>query len=293
MLTPFNEKMEVDYDAAANLAKHLVEHGNDGLVIAGTTGESPTLTHDEKLKLFKVVKEAVGSKASVVAGTGNNSTAESIKFTQEAEALGVDGALVVCPYYNKPPQEGLYRHFEMIASKTKLPIMIYNVPGRTSVNMLPETMARLADIPNIVGVKESAGSVEQAAEIARRTQGKSFAIWSGDDAVTLPFLSVGGIGVVSVAGHLVGKEISQMIKLFFEGKVVEATAIHLRLMELFKTLFITTNPIPLKAAMQLAGFKVGGLRPPLVWAGEKEVQAVREAMRPLRLLAGEEIRQSV
>lgn len=288
MITPFNAAMEVDYQAAAQLAKKLVEHGNDGLVVAGTTGESPTLTHEEKLKLFKVVKEAVGNKASVIAGTGSYSTAESIEFTQQAEAVGVDGALVVCPYYSKPPQDGLYRHFEMIASKTKLPIMIYNIPGRTGVNMLPETMERLSSIANIAGVKEASGSVEQAAEIARRTgniKGRAFVIWSGDDGLTLPFLAVGASGVVSVAGHLVGREIKQMINLFFQGAVHEAKALHFKLQDFFKALFLTTNPILIKAAMRLAGFPTGGLRPPLVEAREKEIQALRDAMKPLGLLA--------
>jgi 4-hydroxy-tetrahydrodipicolinate synthase len=301
MVTPFKENLEVDYEQAAKLACKLIQDGNDGIVVAGTTGESPTLTHEEKFKLFKTVKEAVGPKVPVIVGTGNYSTSESIHFTREAEALGMDGALVVCPYYNKPPQEGLFRHFKMIAEKTKLPIMIYNIPGRTGVNMLPETVERLSEIQNIVGIKEAAGSVEQTAEMARRIRAKtpvgtgartdsksiSFSIWSGDDALTLPFLSVGAYGVVSVAGHLVAPRLKRMMEAFFEGKLEEAQAIHFELLPLFKALFVSTNPIPVKAALNLAGFNVGSVRPPLVEAGEKEIQVLLEAMRPLGLLASE------
>lgn len=307
MVTPFKGNLEVDYEAAARLAKKLIQDGNDGLVIAGTTGESPTLTHEEKLKLFKTVKEAVGSTGSVIANTGNNSTAESIRLTQEAEAVGVDGIMIVCPYYNKPPQEGLIRHYTMIAEKTKLPVIIYNVPGRTGVNMLPETTERLSEVPNIIGTKEAAGSVEQVAEIARRigsgtgaaqkvpvpagaggsaadSAERQFTIWSGDDALTLPFLAVGASGVVSVAGNVAGKAVKQMIQSFFQGKVEEARVLHESLLPFFKALFMTTNPIPVKAAMALAGFPVGGLRPPLVDANEKQIQALRDAMAPLGLL---------
>ncbi len=300
MVTPFKENLEVDYSASARLAIKLIEEGNDSLVIAGTTGESPTLTHDEKIKLFQTVRDAV--KAPLIAGTGSYSTQESIRFTQEAESIGMDGVLIVCPYYSKPPQEGLIRHFKMIAESTKLPIMIYNVPGRTGVNMLPETTERLSKIPNIIGIKEASGSVEQVAEIARRTNriplplGKGsgsasptiergFTIWSGDDALTLPFLSVGATGVVSVAGHLVAKQIKKMIASFFQGNIAEAQAIHHELQNFYKALFMTTNPIQIKAAIRLAGFPVGGLRPPLVDSGEKEILALRESMTPLGLLA--------
>jgi len=297
MVTPFKENLEVDYDAAVRIAKKLIDDGNDGLVLAGTTGESPTLTHDEKVKLYKTIKDAVGNRTKLIVGTGTYSTAESIKLTQEAESLGMDGALVVSPYYSKPPQEGLYLHFKMIAEKTKLPIMIYNIPGRTGVNISPETLERLAEIPNIIGVKESAGSVEQAAEIYRRTSrvpagaGKGtgstshgFAIWSGDDSLTLPFLSVGACGVVSVAAHLVAPQIKSMIKSYFDGRFQEARKIHLDLLKLYKALFITSNPIQIKAALRLAGFPVGDLRPPLVKANEKEIAALREAMQPLGLI---------
>lgn len=310
MVTPFKSNLEVDFDAVARLAKRLIEEEkNDGLVIAGTTGESPTLTHDEKLKLFKVVKEAVGPSVPIIASTGTYSTVETIRFTQEAESLGMDAALVLCPYYNKPPQEGLICHFTMVAEKTKLPIIIYNIPGRTGVNMLPETMEKLAQIPNIIGDKESAGSVEQAAEIVRRTRmakrtavpagagagslsaahsseagNSKFTLWSGEDGLTLPYLSVGVSGVVSVAGHVAGKQIKQMIESFFQGNVEEARSIHESLMPLFKALFMTTSPIPVKAAMGLAGFPVGSLRPPLVDANDKQIQALREAMASLGLL---------
>ncbi len=281
MVTPFKENLEVDYEKASSLARKLIQEGNDGLVTAGTTGESPTLTHQEKLQLFKVVKEAVGKDIPVIAGTGTYSTLETIHFTQEAESLGMDGVLVVCPYYNKPPQEGLYQHFKKIAENTKLPIIIYNIPGRTGVNMTPETVERLSYIPNIIGIKEASGSVEQVSEIARRISraGTELYIWSGDDGLTLPFLSCGAIGVISVAAHLTAREMKEMIQKFFEGKREEALALHLNLLPFFKALFTTTNPIPVKAALKLAGFPVGGLRPPLIEASEKEIQSLQEAMK--------------
>jgi len=282
MATPFTSDLEVDYKRAAELAEHLIHHGNDGLVVAGTTGESPTLSHDEKIKLFKTVKEAVGKNHAVLAGTGTFSTRDTIAFTKEIEPLGLDGVLVVCPYYNKPPQEGLYQHYRAIAQSTSQRIMIYNVPGRTSVNMLPETMARLSEFSNIVGVKESAGSVEQLSEISRLTR---FTIWSGEDGLTLPYLTAGAKGVVSVAGHLVGSEIKSMIAAHEKGNLEEALKIHHRLSPLFKVLFITGSPIMLKAAMKLIGFPIGGLRLPLVSANEKEISILRETMVPLNLLA--------
>jgi len=283
MATPFTSNLEVDYKRAAELAQRLIAQGNDGLILAGTTGESPTLSHDEKMKLFKVVKEAVGKNHAVLAGTGSFSTRDTIALTKEVEALGLDGVLIVCPYYSKPPQEGLFQHFKAIAEATSLPIMIYNIPGRTAVNMFPETMERLAKIKNIVGVKES-GSAEQVAEAARRI-GAGFTIWSGDDISTFPFLSLGAKGVVSVAGHLVATEIKKMIMLFSEGRTKEAEAIHQRLSPFFKALFITTSPILLKAAMKLSGFPIGGLRLPLVDANEREISILKESMAALNLLA--------
>ncbi len=263
MVTPFSEDGSVNYAVAEELAAHLVSQGSDGLVVCGTTGESPTLSWEEEYQLFQVVQKAVGGKAKVIAGTGSNSASEAIAATQKAAKLGLDGSLQVVPYYNKPPQSGLYEHFRAIASACpQLPIMLYNIPGRTGQNLQPETVAKLAEIDNIVAIKEASGNLEQACAIRRLTS-SSFAIYSGDDLLTLPLLAVGGTGVVSVASHLVGSQIQQMIQAFETGNPTVAREINLKLFPLFKALFWTTNPIPIKAALKLQGWKVGGLRPPL------------------------------
>jgi 4-hydroxy-tetrahydrodipicolinate synthase len=281
MITPFKEDGSINYEVAEKLATHLVEHGSDSLVVCGTTGESPTLTWDEEYELFKVVQKAVTGKAKIIAGTGSNSTKEAIEATQKAAKLGLDGSLQVSPYYNKPPQEGLLRHFEAIAkSSPDLPIMLYNVPGRTSVNILPETIARLAEIPNIVSVKEASGNLDQASQIRRLTP-PEFTIYSGDDSLTLPMLSIGGKGVVSVASHLVGTSLQEMIQSFEKGQVQTATQIHLKLLELFKVLFLTTNPIPVKAAMKLQGWDVGSLRSPLCDPPDSIVQKLQEVLKSI------------
>jgi 4-hydroxy-tetrahydrodipicolinate synthase len=263
MITPFKEDGSVNYSVAEELAAHLVQHGTDTLVVCGTTGESPTLSWDEEYELFRVVQKVAG-KAKVMAGTGSNSTHEAISATQKADKLGLDGTLQVVPYYNKPPQAGLYQHFRQIAEATPdLPMMLYNIPGRTGQNLLPETIARLAEIPNIVAVKEASGNLDQVSQI-RRSTAPEFTIYSGDDSLTLPMLAVGAKGVVSVASHLVGDELQQMIQAFEQGQVQTATQIHLSLFPLFKALFTTTNPIPLKAALRLKGWQVGSTRLPLV-----------------------------
>ena len=263
MVTPFSEDGSVNYAVAEELAAHLVSQGSDGLVVCGTTGESPTLSWEEEYQLFQVVQKAVGGKAKVIAGTGSNSTSEAIAATQKAAKLGLDGSLQVVPYYNKPPQSGLYEHFRAIASACpQLPIMLYNIPGRTGRNLQAETVVKLAEIDNIVAIKEASGNLEQACAIRRLTS-SSFAIYSGDDLLTLPLLAVGGTGVVSVASHLVGSQIQQMIQAFETGNPTVAREINLKLFPLFKALFWTTNPIPIKAALKLQGWKVGGLRPPL------------------------------
>lgn len=262
-ITPFNEDGSVNYAVAEELAAHLVAKGNDALVVCGTTGESPTLSWSEQYELFLVVKKAVGGKAKIIAGTGSNSTEEAIAGTQKAAKIGLDGSLQVVPYYNKPPQEGLYYHFQAIARACPdLSLMLYNIPGRTGVNLLPETVAKLAEIENIVAIKEASGNLEQACEIRRLTP-KSFAIYSGDDFLTLPLLTVGGTGVVSVASHLVGEEIQQMIRAFESGDNHLAREIQLKLFPLFRILFCATNPIPIKTALRLQGWQVGGLRSPL------------------------------
>ena len=263
MITPFAEDGRVNYGVAEKLAHHMVENGSDGLVICGTTGESPTLSWSEEYELFKVVKQAVGNRAKIIAGTGSNSTSEAIAATKEAEKLGLDGSLQVVPYYNKPPQAGLYNHFRAIAEAAPdLPMMLYNVPGRTSCNLEPETVANLAQIPNILAIKEASGNLEQACKINCITP-NAFAIYSGEDSLTLPMLTVGGVGVVSVSSHLVGNQMQEMIKGFAEGDNQKAIAIQVKLFPLFKALFMTTNPIPVKTALNLQGWNVGKLRTPL------------------------------
>jgi 4-hydroxy-tetrahydrodipicolinate synthase len=263
MVTPFKEDGSVNFSVAEALAAHLVQHGTDTLVVCGTTGESPTLSWNEEYELFQVVQRSVAGKAKVMAGTGSNSTHEAISATQKADKLGLDGTLQVVPYYNKPPQAGLYQHFRQIAEATPdLPIMLYNIPGRTGQNLLPETIARLAEIPNIVAVKEASGSLDQVSQIRRSTP-PEFTIYSGDDSLTLPMLAVGAKGVVSVASHLVGEALQRMVQAFEQGQVQTATQIHLSLFPLFKALFVTTNPIPVKAALRLRGWQVGSTRSPL------------------------------
>jgi len=283
MVTPFNNDYSVNYDTAAKLAKHLVANGNDGLVIAGSTGEAATMTNDEKLKLFSVVLDAVGDKATIIAGTGSNDTFASIDMTKKAEKLGVHGAMVVAPYYNKPPQEGFYQHFKMIAEATSLPLLVYNVPGRTASNILPATVARLATIPNIVAIKEASGSLEQVSEIVRLTP-PDFNVYSGDDALTLPILSVGGCGIISVAGHIVGVKMQEMIQAFFAGDIKTAQARHHELMPFFKVIFITTNPIPIKAAVNLIGFASGPLRPPLITITPSEIEQLQSVMKSINAI---------
>lgn len=284
MVTPFDDTGKVNYAIAEKLADHLVEHGSDALVICGTTGESPTLSWDEEYQLFQVVKNAVGNRAKILAGTGSNSTTEAIAATTEAAKLGLDGSLQVVPYYNKPPQEGLYAHFRAIAEACPdLPVMLYNIPGRTGQNLLPETVAKLAKIDNIVAIKEASGSIEQSCQIRCLTD-SNFAIYAGDDLLTLPMLTIGGAGIVSVASHLVGEQIQQIVQSFLSGEVATAIDIHLKLFPLFKVLFCTTNPIPIKAALNLQGWQVGGLRLPLFEISEAQREEIAIVLRELSLI---------
>lgn len=263
MVTPFQEDGSVNYAVTEKLAVHLVEHGSNALVVCGTTGESPTLSWDEEFELFKVVHQAVAGRAKVIAGTGSNSTEEAIAATQKAATLGLDGTLQVVPYYNKPPQEGLYQHFRAIAeANPDIALMLYNIPGRTGQNLLPETVARLAEVKSIVAIKEASGSLDQVGQIRRMTP-PEFEIYSGDDSLTLPMLSVGGTGVVSVVSHLVGDRLQSMIQDYKKGDVTAAQQQHLELLPLFKALFLTASPIPVKAALRLQGWDVGVTRLPL------------------------------
>lgn len=277
MVTPLDSQRNVDFGQAGKLAQRLIDSGTDTILVGGTTGESPTLTDNERVRLVEAVLDAIGDKAPVIAGTGTNSTAASVALTKQAEALGAHGAMLVAPYYNKPPQNGLYAHFRTVAEATRLPVMVYNVPGRTSVNITPETMGRLAEIENIVALKEAGGSADQASEMVRAVRGK-LRVYSGDDSLTLPMMAVGAYGVVSVVSNVAGRLVAEMVKAFAAGETARATELHLQLLPLFKGLFLTTNPIPVKAALRLQGFDAGGLRLPLIEATEEQIAAVRQAM---------------
>lgn len=284
MVTPFKKDLSVDYDTAAELAKYLIENGSDGLVIHGTTGESPTLTHEEEYKLYRVVKKAIKGKARLIAGTGSNSTATTLRSTKEAEKIGVDAAMIVVPYYNKPSQEGLYQHYKAVAESTTLPLIIYNIPGRTGINMLPATVARLAkDFKNIIGLKDAAANPEQT-KATKELVPDGFTIWSGDDGLTLPMMKVGAVGVISVASHLAGKQISQMVDAFHRGDIKKAEEIHDLLMPLFKVLFITANPTPVKAALEMVGRPAGKLRLPLIEASDDEKEKIQKVLKDLGLI---------
>jgi len=263
MVTPFTENGDVDYELAIKLSNYLFENGSDGIVLCGTTGESPTLSWAEQHNLFIAVKGSLDSSCKVIVGTGSNCTSEAVEATKKAYASGADGALVVVPYYNKPPQEGLYKHFSSIANSAKdLPLMLYNIPGRTGCNLLPDTVKKLMDFSNILSIKAASGRIEEVTEL-RAICGSQLSVYSGDDSLLLPMLSVGAVGVVSVASHLVGLQLKEMIHSFQSGKVSNALAIHEKLQPLFKALFMTTNPIPIKAALELSGWGVGNPRSPL------------------------------
>lgn len=282
MVTPFDEKGEVDYEQAKKLALALLRSGSDGVVLSGTTGESPTLFREEKLRLFAEVKQAIGENGAVVAGTGSYNTRESIELTQEAEKQGVDAALLVVPYYNKPPQQGLFEHFKAIASSTNLPCIPYNVPGRTAVNLSPETIIRLSQIDNIVGLKEASGNPDQVAEILNGVS-RDLLLYSGNDKDTFPFLSLGGYGVISVASHLIGRQMKQMIDKAVSGEINQAAAIHRNLLPLFKALFVVPNPIPIKYALNHIGFGVGPPRLPLTPPDEKSAASIENTLKNYQL----------
>ena len=279
MVTPFDGEGRVDHEQARSLARALLDSGSDGLVVAGTTGEAPTLSHDEKLKLFAVVREAVGDRGAVLAGTSTNNTAASVELSREAEGTGVDGLLLTAPYYNKPTQEGLYRHFEAIAGATRLPCVLYNIPSRTGVNMTAETTVRLSRVPNIVGVKEASGDLVQIARIVEDA-GEGFRVWSGDDAMTLPILAVGGYGVIAVVAHLVGAQMRRMIDDYLAGRTAEAAAVHRRLLPLMQILMTAaSNPAPVKYALNQIGFRVGATRLPLVEPDEAAAERITAEVR--------------
>ena len=283
MVTPYDDQLQVDYAKAAELAEYLANNGTEGIVVSGTTGESPVLSDEEKLKLFAAVKGKLGKRIPVWAGTGSNDTKHTLELSKEAEKLGVDGVMLVCPYYNKPSQEGLYQHFKAIAGAVSLPVMLYNVPGRTSINLLPETVARLAEIENIVAIKEASGSMDQVSALMTLLP-EDMTVYSGDDSLTLPMMALGARGVVSIASHLVGNQILAMIEAFNQGEVKSAADLHKQLFPIFKGLFITTNPVPLKEALNQLGQNVGGLRLPLAEANQTEKTFIQELLINAKLL---------
>jgi len=298
MVTPFDDNLGLDLGRAKELAQRLVHQGNESLVVSGTTGESPTLTKDEKKALFAGVREALPASVKVIAGTGSNDTRATIELSKAAADCGADALLLVSPYYNKPTQEMQRRHFLEIAEATNLPIMLYNIPGRTGVEIAPETLASLAEHPRIVAVKQSLPDVDPVSDLAARlqrarkpvavgAQGEdepAMWIYSGDDTHTLSILSAGGCGVVSVSGHLVAPQMRQMVDHFEAGRIQEARQIHLQLFPIMKGLFATTNPVLVKAGLKLLGFPVGGVRPPLYGASLAEEESIKPLLSELGLL---------
>jgi 4-hydroxy-tetrahydrodipicolinate synthase len=278
MVTPFTEKGTVDYEQAKKLALALLDSGNDGVVVAATTGEAPTLSWKEELQLFKEIKSAVGKKGTVVAYTGSNSTREAVENTRKAEKIGVDACLSVVPYYNKPTQEGIYQHFKAVAECTSLPIIMYNIPGRVVVNMTWETIASLSQIKNIVGVKEANGDMAHVAQTVNNAR-EGFLIWSGNDNDTFPIMALGGYGVIGVTTHLVGKQYKRMIDLILANRVQEAAIIHRKLVPLVNALFSVPSPAPIKYALNYIGFNVGDPRLPLVPPTEKEAEKIVVELR--------------
>lgn len=281
MVTPFTENLDVDYEKAAMLAKDLEQQGTTALVVCGTTGESPTLSPEEQFNLFKIIKDRVS--IPVIAGVGTNSTEKTIRNANAALDCEVDGLLVIVPYYNKPNQESMYAHFQAVAQAVDARIMMYNVPGRTGVNMLPDTVAKLAELDNIVALKEASGNIVQLSEMIAKTP-PNFSVYTGDDALTLPCLAVGGYGVVSVAAQIVGEHMRAMIHSYLRGEVEQAARIHLELLDIYNTLFLTTSPIPVKAALNMLGISVGGLRLPLIEANPSTKAEIRRSLQQLNLI---------
>lgn len=279
MVTPFTDDGSVDYAQAAKLARALINSGSDGLVIGGTTGEAPAMSDDERLKLFDEVKQAIGEDGAVVAGTTDNNTIRSIELSKEAERIGVDALLLTVPAYNKPTQGGLIAHFTEIADAVSIPGILYNVPSRTALNMTADTTLRLAQVPNIVGVKEASSDPDQIAFTIKDAP-DGFKVWSGNDNETFSIVATGGYGVVSVAGNIIGNQVAAMIGSILEGNIERAASEHLRLLPIFKALFIITNPIPVRYAMNRAGFNVGPARLPMQ-ASDSEMAAFTAQFDPV------------
>jgi len=282
MVTPFDAQGEVDYQQAKRLALSLLDSGSDGVVVSGTTGESPTLSKKEKLRLFAETKSALANRGTIVAGTGSYNTRESQELTKEAEKVGVDACLLVVPYYNRPTQQGLWEHFKAIAQSTTLPCILYNVPSRTVTSLAADTVIKLSQIDNIVGVKEASGNLGQIAEIIQRT-GDDFLVYSGNDSDTFPILALGGYGVISVASHLVGIQIKDMMEKFLNGKTKEAAKVHRHLLPLVNALFIVPNPMPVKWALNYIGFSVGKPRLPLIEPDEKSANLIQTTLKDYKI----------
>ncbi|MFD1426241.1 4-hydroxy-tetrahydrodipicolinate synthase [Kroppenstedtia sanguinis] len=281
MITPMTDSGAIDWPSVDSVVEHLIETGTDSLVVAGTTGESPTLTHEEKLELIRHVVRQVDGRAGVIAGSGSNDTASSIQLTQEVEKTGADGVMLVVPYYNKPTQEGLYQHFKTVAQSTSLPVMLYNIPGRSVVNMSVDTMVRLTrDVENITSIKESSGDLVQVMELVEGKR-EDVAVYSGMDELTVPYLSVGGAGIVSVASHVAGEEMKQMVESFFQGNVDRAGQIQRRLIPLVRGLFMTSSPAPLKYVLSLMKVCGDSVRLPIVPLNPSEKDHMRSLLQQM------------
>ena len=283
IVTPFKTDGTIDFERFSELALYLVENGSDGIVVAGTTGESPTLTDDERLELFRVAVDTLNGRGTVVAGTGTYSTAHSVHLTREAHELGVDAFLVVTPYYSKPPARGIVEHFRAIADVSDRPIVVYNIPGRVVINIEPETIVELAEIPTVRAVKQANDDLVQARRIVSETD---LTLYAGDDVLIFPFLELGGIGGICVHTHVVGPQVKRMIRSFREGDLDTARQLHEELQPAYELLQVQVNPIAIKAALNLLGHGVGGLRLPLVDASEGEVALVRDCLERLGVLSG-------
>jgi 4-hydroxy-tetrahydrodipicolinate synthase len=284
MVTPFDIDGKIDFKKTEALVNHLIANGTDGLVVSGTTGESPTLTTNEKLSLIQFVVDKVNGRVPVIAGTGSNSTAASVELTRQAGMINVDGVMLVTPYYNKPSQEGLYQHFKTIAEATTLPVMLYNVPGRTAVGLAPETIIRLSEIDNIVTVKEASGDLDAMAKVIQETD-ESFTLYSGDDSLTLPVLSIGGHGIVSIASHIIGNDMQEMIRSFLAGDHVTAAQFHRSILPTMKAMFIAPSPSPVKEALNMIGVNVGSVRLPMMPLNQEQKQQLELELQAIRKYA--------
>ncbi|WP_077621816.1 4-hydroxy-tetrahydrodipicolinate synthase [Sediminibacillus massiliensis] len=281
MVTPFDQAGNINYGQTEKLINYLLSNGTDGLVVNGTTGESPTLTKEEKLQLIQFVVKTVKGRVPVIAGTGSNNTRESIDLTIQAESIGVDGIMLVTPYYNKPSQEGMYQHFKTIADETRLPVMLYNIPGRSAVGMTPDTIIRLSEVSNIVSIKEASADLDAMTKIIRDTA-EDFTLYSGDDGLTLPVLSIGGNGVVSVASHIIGNEMQNMVQSYFAGDGASAATIHQNILPIMKSLFMAPSPAPVKEALSMLGLEVGSVRLPILPLNKNEKTVLEQTLHYLK-----------